>query len=162
MLANTADTGERRYNTVDGTLWFAYAVERHVTATGDTDLAHDLAPALRGVIAAHVAGVRYGIHVADDGLLTQGVDGEALTWMDARIDGVPVTPRIGKAVEVNALWVNALASVAALSTVARQPTALDGGRSLDTLRDAAKASFAARFPRTDGTLADIVDGPDSA
>jgi predicted glycogen debranching enzyme len=120
---------------------------------------------LRTVLGAHLDGVRYGIHATDDGLLTQGVDGEALTWMDARVDGVAVTPRIGKAVEVNALWINALASVAALSVAARQRAVVrHSGRSvdIDVVLDAARSAFAARFPHPDGTLADLVDGPNSA
>jgi predicted glycogen debranching enzyme len=115
MLANTADTGRTEYNTADATLWFVHAVDRHVAATGDTDLAAELLPALDRIIEAHTAGTRYGIRVDPaDGLLAQGAPGEALTWMDARIGGVPVTPRAGKAVEINALWVNALAAVATL------------------------------------------------
>ncbi len=110
MLANTADTGRVEYNTVDATLWFLHAVDRHVAVTGDTTSAPSCCPALRGVVAAHLAGTRYGIGVDPaDGLLTQGAPGEALTWMDARVDGVPVTPRAGKPVEVNALWINGLA-----------------------------------------------------
>lgn len=112
MLANTADTGRIQYNTADGTLWFVHAVDRHVAVTGDTDLAAELRPALDQVIEWHTKGTRYGIGVdPDDGLLRQGVPGEALTWMDARVAGVPVTPRSGKAVEINALWVNALGAV---------------------------------------------------
>jgi predicted glycogen debranching enzyme len=115
MLANTADTGTLEYNTADGTLWFLHAVGRHVERTGDLDLAAELAPELLAVVDAHVRGTRYGIGVdAADGLLVQGEDGLALTWMDARVGGVPVTQRAGKAVEVNALWVNGLATVAAL------------------------------------------------
>jgi predicted glycogen debranching enzyme len=115
MLANTADTGRTEYNTADATLWFVHAVDRHVAAAGDTDLAAELLPALDRITEAHTAGTRYGIRVDPaDGLLAQGAPGEALTWMDARIGGVPVTPRAGKAVEINALWVNALAAVAAL------------------------------------------------
>ncbi len=115
MLANTADTGTLEYNTADGTLWFLHAVGRHVARTGDIDLAADLAPQLLDVVAAHVRGTRYGIRVDPaDGLLVQGEDGQALTWMDARVDGRPVTQRAGKAVEINALWINGLALVAAL------------------------------------------------
>jgi glycogen debranching enzyme len=63
-----------------------------------------------GILKAHLAGTRFGIRVdPSDGLLMQGADGEALTWMDARVNGQPVTPRRGKAVEINALWCNALA-----------------------------------------------------
>ncbi|MFD0823901.1 amylo-alpha-1,6-glucosidase, partial [Micromonospora zhanjiangensis] len=116
MLANTADTGRVEYNTVDGTLWFLHAVGRHVAVTGDDDLAAELLPALRAVVDGHLAGTRYGIGVDPaDGLLTHGAAGEALTWMDARVHGVPVTRRAGKPVEVNALWVNGLAVVADLA-----------------------------------------------
>jgi predicted glycogen debranching enzyme len=113
MLANTADTGSVEFNTVDGTLWFVHAVGRHLAVTKDTDLAAELLPTLDGIVAAHVAGTRYGIHVdpADD-LLAQGQPGYALTWMDAVIHGRAVTPRIGKPVEINALWINALRTVA--------------------------------------------------
>lgn len=105
MLANTGGV----FNTTDATLWFIHAIDRHVTLTGDTDLLAELRPALDSVLKAHLHGTRYGIHADDDGLLVQGAPGEALTWMDARVDGVPVTPRRGKAVEINALWCNALA-----------------------------------------------------
>ncbi|MEP6812389.1 MAG: amylo-alpha-1,6-glucosidase [Actinomycetota bacterium] len=115
MLANTADTGTLEYNTADGTLWFLHAVGRHVERTGDLDLAAELADRLREVVEAHVRGTRYGIAVDSvDGLLTQGANGLALTWMDARIDGGPVTQRSGKAIEINALWVNGLATVGGL------------------------------------------------
>jgi predicted glycogen debranching enzyme len=110
MLCNTADGGSVGYNTADATLWFVHAIDRHVARTGDTALLHELSPALDGVLKAHLEGTRYGIHVDPvDGLLWQGAEGEALTWMDARVGGRPVTPRRGQAVEINALWCNALA-----------------------------------------------------
>ena len=155
MLANTADTGELCYNTSDASLWFLHAVERHVTRTGDTDLAAELLPALRQVVDAHLRGTRFGIRVEGDGLLTQGAPGEALTWMDARVDGVPVTPRRGKAVEINALWVNGLAAVAALVRLTRGEPGM-----IDSVHETASIAFAERFPRPDGTLADLVDSPD--
>ena len=112
MLANTADAGGTEYNTVDGTLWFLHALDRHVDATGDLDLAAGLADDLISIVDHHVAGTRFGIRVDPaDGLLTQGAEGWALTWMDARVDGRPITGRVGKPVEVNALWVNGLAVV---------------------------------------------------
>jgi predicted glycogen debranching enzyme len=155
MLANTADTGATEYNTADGTLWFLHAVERHVTRTGDTDLAAELVEPLTGVIAAHVAGTRYGIRVDPaDGLLTQGAEGYALTWMDARVDGVAVTPRIGKPVELNALWINGLGAVARMAAVLGR----DAARATD-VRDRATASFARRFPAPTGWLYDVIDGP---
>ncbi|MFU8854397.1 amylo-alpha-1,6-glucosidase [Micromonospora sp. SL1-18] len=156
MLSNTADTGRVEYNTVDATLWFLHAVNRHVTATGDTDLGDELLPALHAVIEAHLAGTRYGIKADPaDGLITQGgTPGTALTWMDARVHGVPVTPRTGKPVEVNALWVNGLAGLAELTELlGRDATALWG------LHTKASTAFRARFPAPAGWLHDVVDAP---
>jgi len=155
MLANTADTGRTEYNTADATLWFLHAIGRHVDATGDADLAAELVPTLDSVVDAHVHGTRYGIRVDPaDGLLTQGEPGYALTWMDARIDGVGVTPRIGKAVELNALWVNGLAALRNLHARAGTPPG-----ELASLEGRARTSFAARFPAPGGGLYDVVDGP---
>ena len=109
MLANTADTGTLEYNTADGTLWFVHALGRHV-AVDRRRRPRRRARARRSRRSStrHLDGTRFGIGVDGDGLLRQGAEGWALTWMDARIDGVPVTPRVGKPVEVNALWIEAL------------------------------------------------------
>jgi predicted glycogen debranching enzyme len=155
MLANTADTGQTEYNTADATLWFLHAVDRHLAATGDTDLAAELHDPLTDVVWRHVEGCRYGIRVDPDGLLTQGADGHALTWMDAVVGGVPVTPRRGKAVELNALWVNGLAALSGL----RDRLGRDH-HDLDALHTRAVRSFAERFPSPRGWLCDVVDGPD--
>jgi predicted glycogen debranching enzyme len=98
------------------------------------------------ILAAHVQGTRHGIRAADDGLLAAGGPGTALTWMDARVAGRPVTPRVGKPVEIQALWINAL-SIASAWT--------DRFASLERL---ARASFAARFwnPAA-AALHDVVD-----
>jgi predicted glycogen debranching enzyme len=153
MLANTADTGSLEYNTVDGTLWFVHAVGRHVTVTGDNDLGNELAPVLEQIVDHHVEGTRFGISVdPSDMLLRQGAEGWALTWMDARIDGAPVTPRAGKPVEVNALWLRAL-------DVAHE--LVGGDDRFASFREHAAKSFVARFVRPDGVgLLDVVDGPD--
>jgi predicted glycogen debranching enzyme len=154
MLANTADTGRTEYNTVDATLWFVHAVERHVTATGDTDVAEQLLPVLTDVFSHHLKGTRFGIRTDRDGLLTHGADGLALTWMDARVDGAPVTARRGKPVEINALWINALGAISQLSrSVGRDPSPVDD------VRATAVASFARRFRIQNGDrLYDVVDG----
>ena len=145
MLANTADAGGLEYNTADATLWFVHALGRHVERTGDAELASLLAEAVDGVIEHHVQGTRFGIAVdPNDGLLSQGAPGWALTWMDARVDGRPITPRPGKAVEVNALWINALGTAASL----RAGVGLS--EKWSALAAAARTSFAAAFTRPDG------------
>ncbi|MGH9222393.1 MAG: amylo-alpha-1,6-glucosidase [Acidimicrobiales bacterium] len=157
MLANTADAGGPEYNTVDAALWFLHAVSRHVDLTGDGDLAAELAPVLEAIVSHHLAGTRFGIRVDPaDALVTQGEDGWALTWMDARVGGVPVTLRRGKPVEVNALWVNGLAGLAALQDRVGRDSS-----SVRALEATARRSFAARFPMPGGRgLFDVVDGPD--
>jgi len=154
MLANTADVGGTEYNTADAAMWFLHAVGRHVEVTGDLDLAADLAPALESVVEHHVRGTRFGIHVdRSDGLITQGQDGWALTWMDARVDEQPVTPRMGKPVEINALWIDGLTSMVQVQERLKR----DSSRT-HVLEQAARRSFAARFVRR-GRVADVVDGP---
>jgi len=155
MLANTADTGTLEYNTVDGTLWFLHAIGRHVAVTGDSDLAHELGPTVESVMRYHLHGARFGIRAdPEDGLLAQGADGVALTWMDARIDGVPVTPRIGKPVEVNALWIRAL------ELAAEYVPSSDMRSVCASVSQRARLCFGRRFVRDDGEgLFDVVDGP---
>jgi predicted glycogen debranching enzyme len=107
------------------------------------------------VVEHHVAGTRYGIGVdRSDGLLTQGADGWALTWMDARVDGNPITQRAGKAVEINALWINGLATVATLEERLKHDAT-----ALRRLAQLARESFKHRFLSPSG-CADVVD-PDS-
>jgi predicted glycogen debranching enzyme len=102
--------GPAEYNTVDATLWMFQAVRAYLGASGDPGFLGDVFyPAARGILEAHFRGTHHGIHVDPaDGLLVAGGPGTNLTWMDARVDGQPVTPRHGKPVEVNALWYNAL------------------------------------------------------
>jgi len=111
LIPNMFPEGEKEglYHTADATLWFFHAIARYLAATGDRLTLDALYPKLKTIVAAHVAGTRFGIHVdAADGLLSQGAEGYQLTWMDAKVDGWVVTPRRGKAVEINALWYNAL------------------------------------------------------
>ncbi len=155
MLANTADTGQVEFNTGDATLWFLHAIDRHVSATGDADLAAELVHDLDQIVQRHVTGTRYGIGVdPTDQLLTQGAAGYALTWMDAVIGGAAVTPRTGKAIELNALWINALAALGGL----RRSVGRDAS-DLDTRRAETTRSFRRRFPAPTGWLFDVVDGP---
>jgi len=103
------DAGTKpEYNTVDATLWFVVGIYKYYLASGDSDFIKKMFPKIEEVISSHIAGTRFGIKVDDDGLLTAGKDGVQLTWMDARIGDWVVTPRQGKAVEINALWINTL------------------------------------------------------
>jgi predicted glycogen debranching enzyme len=168
MLPNTTDSGTAEFNTVDATLWFVHALDRHVDVTGDVALAEELLVVLREILEAHLAGTRFGIGVDPaDSLLRCGVSADptvdahlALTWMDARIGDVAVTPRHGKPVEVNALWVNALAVLARLLRATGAPD--DELRRVTDLHDAARASFVTRFARPGGGLKDVVDAPGPA
>ncbi len=111
MLPNRfPDAGEiPEYNTVDATLWYFEAVRAYVDKTNDYDFVRDyLYEKLAETVAWHVKGTRYGIFADEDGLLHAGVEGVQLTWMDAKIGDLVITPRIGKPVEIQALWYNAL------------------------------------------------------
>jgi predicted glycogen debranching enzyme len=111
MLPNRfAEAGEvPEYNTVDATLWFFEAARAYSAATNDYDFLRDeLYPVFAGILDAHMKGTRYNIHMAENGLLNAGEPGVQLTWMDAKIGDWVVTPRIGKPVEIQALWYNAL------------------------------------------------------
>lgn len=161
MLPNRfPDGGEApEYNTVDGTLWYFQAIREYLSATDDRRLVDDLYPVLRDIVAWHRRGTRHGIRVdAADGLLRAGEPGVQLTWMDARVDGHEITPRIGKPVEVNALW------LAALSTLGRLAERVGDRRAArDYLRmaGAARAAFAPAFwNEARGYLNDVVDGPE--
>ena len=153
LLPNTTDSGEAQYNTADATPWYLHVLARHVEVTGDTDLAAEVLPAVEEAVTALVAGTRYGIRVDPaDGLLTQGEDGVALTWMDARVRGRAVTPRAGKPVEVNALWVSGLTAVADLQRRLERPD------TLSALAARARAGFPGCFVR-DGAVLDVAGGP---
>ncbi|MEO6422679.1 MAG: amylo-alpha-1,6-glucosidase, partial [Candidatus Nitrotoga sp.] len=146
------------YNTVDATLWYLHALDQYTRRSGDMALAKELYPVLVDIIACHHKGTRYGIKVDDrDGLLAAGEDGAQLTWMDARIGDWVVTPRIGKPVEVNALWYNALTIMADLSKQ------LDKKKPADEYGNAAaqvRSSFQRFWNDEKCYLYDVIDGPE--
>ena len=111
LIPNMFPEGEREglYHTADATLWFFHALDRYLAITGDRQTLVQLLPTLQSIVHHHLRGTRFGIALDPaDGLLRQGAEGYQLTWMDAKVDGWVVTPRRGKAVEINALWYNAL------------------------------------------------------
>jgi len=124
MLPNRfQDNGEPpEYNNVDGTLWYFIAVFKYLEATNDQQFVlQEILPSLKDIIDWHFKGTRYHIHVDEDGLLYAGESGQQLTWMDARIGEWVVTPRMGKPVEIQALWYNALKIFSALLQLNNQP-----------------------------------------
>lgn len=113
------DEGEvPEYNTVDATLWYFIALYEYYRHTGDEDFVKALYPKLIDSIGWHDKGTRYRIKTDVDGLLSQGEPSVQLTWMDAKVGDLVITPRIGKPVEINALWCNALAITAQFATLA--------------------------------------------
>ncbi len=157
MLPNRfPDEGETpEYNTVDATLWFFEAVGACYEATGDEALLRELTPALLEIIDWHERGTRYQIRVDPaDGLLRAGEPGVQLTWMDAKVDDWVVTPRIGKPVEVNALWYNALRRAAGFARELGEDPAR-----LEALAERARAGFARFWDEELGYCLDVLDGP---
>ncbi len=157
MLPNNfPDAGGRpEYNTVDAALWFFEAIRQYFAATQDTATLGKLFPVMERIIAAHLAGTRYQIHVdATDALLYAGEPGVQLTWMDAKVGDWVVTPRIGKPVEINALWFNALQTMASLAP--------DVGKSPDLYEKLAahvQQSFAKFWNESAGFCYDVIDAP---
>jgi predicted glycogen debranching enzyme len=157
MLPNFfPDGGERaEYNTVDAALWYVEAVRRYVRATNDVAALHTLFPTLRTIVSSYLAGTRFGIGVdPNDGLLRAGEPGVQLTWMDAKVGDWVVTPRIGKPVEVNALWINALRTCADFAGELDEdplPFGIAATR--------AEASFERFWNTETGYCFDVLDGP---
>lgn len=160
MLPNRfPDTAtEPEYNTVDATLWYFQAIYACYKTCGDDQVMRELYPVLADIVQWHVDGTRYNIRVdPDDGLLFAGQPGSQLTWMDAKIDDWVVTPRVGKAVEINALWYNALRIMAEIAN------AIDETQQAEyytSLAERAYTSFNERFWYSGGYLYDVVDGQD--
>src|SRR5581483_10859830 len=157
LIPNLFPEGEREglYHTADATLWFFHAIARYLACTGDQLTLAALYPKLKTIVAAHVTGTRFGIHVDEaDGLLSQGAEGYQLTWMDAKVDGWVVTPRRGKAVEINALWYNALRLMEEWAMARGDADGADYGARADRVA----RSFNDRFWYAEGGyLYDIVD-----
>ena len=142
------------YHTADATLWYVWAVDQYVRATGDVDTLAELFPLLSEIIACHRRGTRHNIRVGDDGLVHAGEEGVNLTWMDAKIGDRVITPRMGKPVELSALWYDALCNLARLAELLGQPND-------DYVRWAqqTRASFDRFWNAERGCCYDVLDGP---
>ena len=158
LIPNLFPEGQNQglYHTADATQWFFHALHRYVEHSGDRATLELLLPILKEIIRHHLEGTRFGITVDPrDGLLTQGAEGYALTWMDAKIGDWVVTPRRGKAVEINALWYNAVCLLVDWLRDAQDPAADE----LAAQAAKTRASFNRRFwHEASGYLYDVVDG----
>ncbi len=158
MLPNRfPDAGEvPEYNTVDATLWYFEAIRAYSEATNDEELLRELFPVLAEIIDWHVRGTRYNIHLdVRDGLLFAGEVGVQLTWMDAKVGDWVVTPRMGKPIEVNALWYNALRTMAEFACQLGKPQ-----QEYEVLADFALEGFKRFWNEQNGYCYDVLDGPE--
>jgi predicted glycogen debranching enzyme len=160
LIPNLFPEGEREglYHTADATLWYFHALDRYLAWTLDRDFVTQLLPTLCDIVRHHLQGTRFGIGVDPaDGLLRQGAEGYQLTWMDAKVDGWVVTPRRGKAVEINALWYNALRLLAGWLTGEEHQAFR---QQVSQHAQQAQSSFNQRFWNPSRRcLYDVIDGP---
>jgi predicted glycogen debranching enzyme len=157
LIPNMFPEGKKKglYHTADATLWFFHALGRYINYTEDRSTLRLLLPILIDIVEHHLRGTKFNIHVDPaDGLLVQGQEGYQLTWMDAKMGDWVVTPRRGKAVEINALWYNALRSLASWLRENGDAAA----QSYDEHAERARVSFNRRFWFAEGGyLYDVVD-----
>ena len=157
MLPNYfPEHGEKpEFNSVDAALWFVEAVRQYLESTRDLDFAREVFPALAEIARNYSRGTRFGIHADPvDGLLFAGEADTNLTWMDARVGGKPVTPRAGKPVEINALWINALETLASIARQVGQPSLEFQG-----LAKRARDNFERFWNPVRRCCFDVLDGP---
>lgn len=157
MLPNRfPDAGENpEYNTVDATLWYFEAIRQYYQITQDDDLLMELFPTLADIIDWHCRGTRFNIHLDPaDGLLYAGDTGLQLTWMDAKVGDWVVTPRTGKPIEVNALWYNALRTMARFSRMLGKPH-----QEYEAIADRTLARFSRFWNAELGYCYDVLDTP---
>jgi predicted glycogen debranching enzyme len=147
--------GKPEYNTVDAALWYFEAIRQYFEATQDVATLQRLFPVLSAIIDAHVKGTRYNIHMDPaDGLLFAGGPGVQLTWMDAKIGDWAVTPRTGKPVEINALWINALETIGEFGRLLGKPS-----EACKQLAARTKKNFQKFWNAERHCLQDVIDSP---
>ncbi|HDQ25991.1 MAG TPA: hypothetical protein ENN43_04515 [bacterium] len=158
-ISMTIEGNETEYASVDTTLWFFYAVYKYLEYTKDFEMVKDgseFFERLRSIIEKHKRGTDFNIKIDDDGLIYAGMPGIQLTWMDSRVNGAPVTPRIGKQVEVNALWFNAVMTMKYICEKNGNET---GAAEYGELAQKIKTSFGLEFwDESQGYLYDTVEG----
>jgi predicted glycogen debranching enzyme len=146
---------DSEYNTVDATLWYFEAIRAYYDSTGDDRLLNELFPVLAEIVDWHRRGTRYNIHLdPQDGLIYAGQEGVQLTWMDGKVGDWVVTPRIGKPVEINALWYNALRTMAKFARQLKQPD-----REYEAMAESALKGFDRFWNPNLGYCFDVIDTP---
>lgn len=159
LIPNMFPEGQQAglYHTADATMWFFHALDRYLAVSHDRVTLKIMVPKLIDIVDWHLRGTDFGIHVdPNDSLLSQGAEGYQLTWMDAKVGDWVVTPRRGKAVEINALWYNALCLLSRWVADIEGP---DRARRFSDLADRVRNSFNTRFwNEKTGFLFDVVDG----
>lgn len=144
------------YNSADASLWFAYAVQKYLELTKDhAGVKGAVWDALKGVFESYRRGTIHGIRMLPSGLVEAGTPEVQVTWMDAMVDGRPVTPRNGCAVELNALWYNLVCELAELGTRFKDPVAEDAAALAPRIAAAFNEAF---WLEGEGRLADVVRG----
>ncbi|MFZ5862663.1 MAG: amylo-alpha-1,6-glucosidase [Nitrospirota bacterium] len=158
LLPNRFDDtgGAVEYNTVDAALWYIEAIRAYHAATRDDTTLRALFPVVEDIISWYARGTRYRIGAdPEDGLLVAGEPGVQLTWMDAKVGDRVITPRMGKPVEINALWYNALRAAASFARRVRRDPA-----TYDKMAERTKTGFVRFWNSARGCCYDVLDGPE--
>lgn len=157
MLPNVfPEVGEQPdYNTVDAILWYFESIRAYHAATEDDGLLQDIFPQLKDVINWHQQGTRYAIHLDQDGLIYAGEESVQLTWMDAKVGDWVVTPRMGKPIEINALWYSALQMMVHFAQRLGE-----SAQAFQEMAEQTKAGFQRFWSNDLGCCYDVLDGPE--
>ena len=158
LLPNTfSESGEPgSYNSVDAMLWYIHALQQYALQTADLNLVREVFDSLAAAVDCYARGTRYGIHADPaDGLLHAGEPGTQVTWMDAKVGDRVITPRIGKPVEVNALWFNALQAMARFAAELGKPA-----NEYARLAERVKTGFGRFWNPDKDCCFDVLDGTD--
>lgn len=157
LFPNVGKGDASNYHSIDAPLWFFWALQQYAQHTGKkAAIWKDYGKKMRMILNGYRDGTDFNIHMQDDGLIYGGGPGLALTWMDAVVDGKPVTPRTGLDVEINALWYNAIRfSIEAAEAAGNKNFAAEWQPVADRIPQSFSEAF---YDREKGYLADVVDG----
>ncbi|MBO4646236.1 MAG: glycogen debranching enzyme family protein [Bacteroidales bacterium] len=157
LFPNIGASGHSAYNSVDAPLWFFHTLQQYTHfIKKPATIWQEYGTAMKSILNAYKNGALYNIRMTERGLIHAGCEGKALTWMDAIVNGKPVTPRTGFQVEINALWYNALCFASEMAKIAKDTDFVDEWKEIiKTFPDVFKETF---WSKEHGWLADYVDG----